>query len=73
MCSTADGVKKHKKQTTSLSYTDIFQGLSYRHNKCQFCFFKKILLLKGKNDSDIYIKMSHLMTLKSILIQAFKF
>lgn len=73
MCSTADRVKKHKNQTTSLSYTDIFQGLSYRHNKCQFCFFKKILFLKGKNDSDIYIKMSQLMKLESILIQTFKF
>lgn len=62
MCSTADGVKNQKK-TTSLSYTDIFQVLSETTNaRFVLVFFN--LLLKGQNDYDIYIKISHLMKLK---------
>lgn len=72
MCSTADGVKKQKKWTTSLSYTDIFQVLSDTTNAA-FAFFFFNLLLRGKNDCDIYIKISQLMKLKSILIRACKF
>lgn len=62
MCSTADGVKIRKK-TTSLSYTDIFQVLSETTN-ARFGLFFLNLLLKGQNDCDIYIKISHLMKLK---------
>lgn len=71
MCSGADGIKNQKNQTTSLSYTDIFQMLSDTAN-ARFAFFLN-LLLKGKNDCDIYIKISQLMKQKSILIGACKF
>lgn len=56
MCSTVEGVKKQKKQTTSLSYADIFQVLSDTTNARFAFFFFLNLFLKGKNDCDICIK-----------------
>lgn len=60
------------KKTTSLSYTDIFQVLSETTN-ARFAFFFFNLLLKGQHDCDIYIKLSYLMKLKSVLIEVSKF